>query len=225
MRRLLRRCYLCESSFRGDGNICPRCVALFPALPALCARCAEPLPVSVGADCPACMQQSLDFTRVVVAWAWGRPLSGLIKRFKFNGDRLLGQDLAHLLAKHVGGELSGLLPQPDCVVPMPLHPSRLRERGFNQAQLLAKAVSDQAGWPLLLAAKRVRATPAQSGLKRAERQRNLRGAFAVVDSVKGRNVLIVDDVMTTGSSVQALSRELVKAGAASVQVVVICKVL
>jgi len=222
---LPRRCYLCEAVFRGETNVCPRCVAQFMPLPLVCERCAEPLPGGESLKCFACQQHGPDFERVVVGWVWAKPLSDLIKRFKFNGDLLLGRNLATLWSRQIRQELAALTPTPDCIIPVPLHRKRLRQRGFNQAYILAQALSEHTGWPILLAARRVLATPAQSGLTRRERQQNLRAAFAVESSVSGRHALIVDDVMTTGSTAQALAHQLLAAGAKSVQVAVVAKVL
>ncbi|MDD9893024.1 MAG: hypothetical protein OXT49_05885 [Gammaproteobacteria bacterium] len=107
---------------------------------------------------------------------------------------------------------------------MPLYKKRLQERGFNQAAILASALTTETDIPISHAASRIRDTAAQSGLNRHQRMKNLTGAFAVNGTVKGLNVGIVDDVMTTGSSAQMLSLALLDAGANSVQVIVACKV-
>lgn len=228
MRWLPRRCRLCEVVFKGDCNICPRCVEQFADLPPLCGRCAETLPAA-DVDCVACLDQAPDFDQVLVAWVWAAPLNGLIRRFKFDGNRAIGWDLSQLLAKKLLPKIDKFAHRPDSLLPMPLHKSRLIERGFNQSYLLASALSKAWGLPLLSGVERMRATPPQSGLSRRQRQKNLRGAFAVQQAskggIKGKHIVLVDDVMTTGSSAQELSRTLLREGAASVAVVVVCKVL
>lgn len=111
------------------------------------------------------------------------------------------------------------------LLPMPLHKTRLAERGFNQSAILADALSRELDVEVVEAVRRIRATPAQASLKRKERLSNLKGAFAAEANVVGLSIAIVDDVMTTGSSVQVLSQTLLDAGAASVQVLVLAKVL
>lgn len=221
---LPRRCRLCDVVHLGRRNICPNCVGQFPKLPLCCAVCAEPLSAA-GVDCMACLQEPPAFLAAHVAWRWGSPVSGLIKRFKFNGNRSIGSDVAAAFADQMAVRIEELSPRPDCLLPMPLHTGRLRSRGFNQSYILASALSKACRLPLSNAVVRVRATPAQSGLSRSQRQKNLRGAFAVRGDVMGMNVLVVDDVMTTGSSAQELATTLMDAGAKSVQIVVVCKVI
>ncbi len=155
-------------------------------------------------------------------WQWGWPLDQAIKRFKFGQDLALGKDLAAIFSK----QLKQRLPSPpaDAFVAMPMHKTRLRERGFNQAAVLASALAQAYQRPLLSTAKRIRETPAQSGLNRQQRLKNLKGAFAIESRLDGQHIAIVDDVMTTGSSAQVLSEALLDAGAASVEVYVLCKV-
>lgn len=222
--RLLRRCRLCAVVYVGDCNICENCEQQFPKLPALCGVCGELL--KPGAEiCGPCELEPPSFISTRALWAWAPPVSQLIKRFKFNGDRSIGLDLSRVLLKRLNVEGVGFAVSPDCLVAMPLHRVRLKERGYNQSLILAKAVGRVLELPVLDAVKRVRQTPAQSGLSRQQRQRNLRNAFEVTADVSGSNVLIVDDVMTTGSSAEELSATLLQAGARSVQVLVLCKVL
>lgn len=155
-------------------------------------------------------------------WQWGWPLDQAIKRFKFGKDLALGRDLAAIFSQRLKQQPPTL--KPDCFVAMPMHQTRIRERGFNQAAILASALAQAYQRPLLNTAKRIRQTPAQSGLNRQQRLRNLKGAFAIETKLDGQHVAIVDDVMTTGSSAQVLSEALLNAGAASVEVYVLCKV-
>lgn len=140
-------------------------------------------------------------------------MDALIGRFKYAGALHFGALLGRLLAAACGGR------RPDGLVPVPLHPARLAQRGFNQARELAQPVARAGGLPVLDdACRRVAATPAQAGLTAAQRRRNLRGAFAVTADLAGLRLAIVDDVLTTGSTAGALARELLRAGAASVEV-------
>ncbi len=150
----------------------------------------------------------------------------MVLRLKFAGDERLGERLGELLAPTwdslpQAGEFVSAL-----IVPVPLHPSRRRERGFNQSELLAaglvRALGRQSGGAAPQIAKaclrRKRATPPQTGLSVAARRENLRGAFEVVkpDEVRGRAIVLVDDVMTTGATLSACARALKRAGAAQV---------
>ncbi len=118
--------------------------------------------------------------------------------------------------------------RPDCLIALPLHPSRLRERGFNQSQLLAARIAGRLHIPLLSdACRRVRDTPPQSALPWKERDKNMRGAFEVTPyaDIRGKQVAIVDDVMTTGASTGELARALKQAGASGVSVWVVARTL
>ena len=221
---LLRRCRLCNVTFVADCNICERCVAELPPLPSLCSVCGEAL--KPGAIiCGACEHEPPSFLATHAIWAWAPPVSELIKQFKFSGDRSAGLDLARAMVKRLKAEAINFEGMPDGVLAMPLHAARLKERGYNQSAILAAAISREMKLPLLAGVTRVRATPAQSGLSRSQRQRNLKNAFQVTADVAGRHLLIVDDVMTTGSSAEELAATLLQAGAGSVQVLVLCKVL
>jgi ComF family protein len=140
-------------------------------------------------------------------------VDALIGRFKYGGALHYGALLGRLLAKACRGG------GPTCIVPVPLHPDRLAERGFNQARELARPVARAGGLPLLDGiCRRSAATPAQAGLTAQQRYRNLEGAFTATADLSGYRIAVVDDVFTTGSTAAALSRELLRAGAASVEV-------
>jgi ComF family protein len=148
-----------------------------------------------------------------VPLAWSFPVDALIGRFKYGGALHYGALLGRLLGECCRGR------RPDGIVPVPLHHVRLAERGFNQATELARQVSRRIGAPVLNdACRRTAATPPQAGLAAQERQRNLRGAFAASPGVAGLQLAIVDDVLTTGATVEAVTLELLRAGAAGVEV-------
>ncbi|KAF1048514.1 MAG: Orotate phosphoribosyltransferase [Xylophilus sp.] len=151
------------------------------------------------------------------------PWAELIGRFKFHAEPGWAAALAALIRSAPGAQ--ELLAPPSLVLPMPLAPSRLRERGYNQAFELARRLAPaQADARLLL---RTRDTASQLGLDRAARLRNVRGAFAVeplrADAVAGQTVVLVDDVMTTGASLHAAAEALLRAGAASVSALVVAR--
>ncbi len=166
--------------------------------------------------CGACARRppGFDLARAAFAYAW--PVDRLVQRFKFNGDLATGRVLALALVEYL--QLQAL-PTPDCLVPVPLHRGRLAERGFNQAaeicRVLARPLATRSELRLLA---RTRATPAQTGLGSAARRRNLAGAFACRRPVAGLRIAIVDDVITTGSTAEAITHVLKQAGAAEVYI-------
>jgi ComF family protein len=174
----------------------------------LCAR-----PPGAAPACERCRAAPPPWSRAIVPLAWRFPVDALIGRFKYAGALHYGAMLGRLLGRHCRGrDIDGL-------VPVPLHPGRLRERGFNQADELARAAAPLAGVPVLRGAcRRVAATVPQAGLGARERYRNLAGAFAAAGSLEGRRLAIVDDVLTTGSTAAAVAEALLQAGAHRVEV-------
>jgi ComF family protein len=149
----------------------------------------------------------------VIPFVYTGPLVKAIQNLKYRKKTALARPLSSLLIR------SAPLPPVDLVVPIPLHPSRLRKREFNQAALLAKPLSKHLGRPFLIdTLRRLLPTAQQVGLTREERARNVRGAFAVrnPDRIKGAKILLVDDVLTTGATFNAAARALKKGGAKEV---------
>lgn len=222
---LPRRCRVCEGVSRSRCNLCDDCVAAFPAPTQLCPQCAEAMPAAANI-CTACETQAPAFARTEVAWQWAWPQSQLLKRFKFDQQRAVGKDLATVFARKMAPRIQALDTDMNYVMAMPLHRQRLRQRGYNQAAILAAPLAKACGLEIHCPVERIINTPAQSGLTRSQRLKNLRGAFSVTKPalVKGANILLVDDVMTTGSSAQSVAEVLINAGAKSVTVCVLCKV-
>ncbi len=213
-------CMLCGSAGERSADhlrdLCPSCQDALPWAGSQCARCALPLSATaLEALCGRCQTQPLAFERCLAPFVYRAPLDHLLLGLKFSGRlsqaRLLGELMAQWLATVVD------VP-PDHIIPVPLHATRLRERGFNQAVELARPIARQFGLPLKLdAVRRLRATPPQSDLSRKARLKNIKGAFAVSRSLQGK-VVIIDDVMTTGSSAHELAQTLLAAGAEQVEV-------
>ncbi len=213
------RCLLCDERCEGQP-LCSPCEADLPWLDGRCTVCAVPLP-SRGLVCGECLKRPPSYDHVEVPWRFAFPVDALITRFKHQArwpyGRLLGERLAH----HLEHAFADGLPRPDLLLPVPLARRRLRQRGFNQAQMLADWLSR----PLGIATdarvlERVLDTPAQQQLDAATRRRNLRQAFAIATGadVKGRYLALVDDVLTTGATAEALARLLKRAGAERVDV-------
>jgi len=194
--------------------------------PAACAACDAPLKAR-SVFCAACagsvqLESPPEVGGVVAFGAFDGPLASALRRFKYEGRPDLAAPLGHLLRRAVkDARLQGGL-----VVPVPLHPRRLAERGYNQAALLARAVANELGAPLRpRALVRVRNTSQQALLDRSGRRKNVEHAFRVADpsTVRGRRVVLVDDVATTGSTLAACSEALLEAGAESVTAVVVAR--
>jgi ComF family protein len=156
------------------------------------------------------MSHSPGYDRTISAWQYSHPVDRLILALKFHGRLALAPFFAKALAGHVGVV--------DLVIPMPLHRSRLAERGYNQAAEMARVLAQMTNTTLLLrGAERTRATPSQTGLATDERRRNVRGAFACMQDLAGARVAVVDDVMTTGATLDELAKVLKRAGAVHVE--------
>ncbi|MFC3550789.1 ComF family protein [Lysobacter cavernae] len=213
-------CLLCGERGHAGLDLCPACRAELPWQCHACAHCALPLAVAAEA-CGDCLQRPPPQANTRAAFVYRAPLDRLLPRAKFHGDLASARLLAQLMAPALAGA-----DRPQALLPVPLHPGRLRRRGYDQALELARPLAQQLGLPLrddLL--QRVRATAPQSRLDAGQRQRNLRGAFAVrTGAGLPTHVAVVDDVMTTGATVQAAARALRHAGVARVDVWVCARV-
>ena len=195
-------CFLCRGAAR--GVLCEDCDAELPRLAQpLCPRCALASPG--GALCGRCLAEPPHYDATVAALAYEFPADVLIHALKFRGELALAPFLGSLLPKE--------RLEADVVMAMPLSSERLRERGFNQAVEIARAL----GRPLDLGlCTKTRSTPAQTNLPWSERRRNVRGAFACGRALAGAAVAVVDDVMTTGATLDEIAKTLKAAGAARV---------
>lgn len=214
-------CVLCGQVASGDLDLCSGCRADLPRVAGACRRCGLPLAGVGGVECGECLQDPPPWSRTLAPWRYDDPIKYLIHAMKFRQKLTLARVLGMLLAE----ECSRDEYRPDVLVPVPLHASRLRERGYNQALELARPISQRLGVPLDGLVERVRATQAQSDLPSTQRERNIRGAFEVRRPVSGKRVAIVDDVMTTGATVREIAATLMAAGAQDVQVWVVARAL
>ncbi len=217
-RRLLAQsCALCGAGSGGDP-LCAPCAVELPRLPdGRCSICA--LPLTSGAVCGACLASPPRYARVRAPFAYGYPLDALIRAYKYGGRLAYSRLLGSALAAHVGRDA-------DAIVAMPLSPARLAERGFNQALEIARVVAGATGIPLLpFACRKVVDTAPQAALPWKERAKNVRRAFVCDAELTGRRVAVVDDVLTTGATLNELARVLRKAGAVEVQGWVVARTL
>jgi len=212
------RCVACAEVLPTPGFFCADCAPLLLETPSVhCERCGEPGQFE-GARCPRCTQSVPSFDRAYAPFEHEGSLAKAIHRFKYEGRSELSKPLAQLMASGEAAQLPGT------VCPMPLHASRYRERGYDQATLLAVEVAKVLGRPYddsLLT--RERATVHQVGLSELERDANVRGAFAASSAARGQRLVLIDDVLTTGATAREAARVLKEAGAAKVCVLTLAR--
>ena len=214
---LPHRCLVCGERGAGD-DLCALCRTALPWNRQACRRCGLPLPQSEPA-CGHCLKSPPPFAATRAAFVYAFPLDRLLLRFKFHGDLAAGRLLADLFCDGLG---NGEMPQ--AVLPVPLHPTRLRERGYDQALELAKVMARRHRIPLhRTGLRRVRGTARQSELGLAARQRNLRGAFAIAGDRLPSHVALIDDVMTTGATLRECAQTLLRGGVERVDVWVVAR--
>jgi ComF family protein len=207
---LPQHCVFC-GAYDPRQAVCGQCMASLPGRDAeRCPVCADLSPHA--RICGRCLSHPPRFSHVAAALSYRFPIDGLVQRVKYAGDLTMIDALAALLAPRAACEA-----RPDILVPMPLAPLRLRERGFNQALEIARVLSRQLQLTLLPdCLRRTRDTAPQAMLPWNERRRNIRGAFACDGGVQGLHVAVVDDVVTTGETLNEAARTLLRAGASKV---------
>ncbi len=222
------RCPSCRAIVAEDGAFCGPCwAALAFVTEPLCARCGLPFPYAVGdgALCGACAAEPPPYHRARAAVVYNDASAALALGLKY-GDRT---QLARVMAAMMARAARAALAARPLIVPVPLHPRRLRARRFNQSALIARALARLSGAELAVdALERTRDSPPSRGLSRAARADNVRGTIRVSarrrGTIAGRHVLVVDDVMTTGATVEACARALRRAGASLVDIVTFARV-
>jgi ComF family protein len=224
---LAPRCVVCDEALDRPtlGPVCPTCWnSILPLTPPLCDLCGDPLPtwrvVSVPlARCARCRRVPRPLDRSRAIGLYEGALRSIVHALKYEGRRSLAKPLGTMMRTRCADVLSDA----DLAVPVPLHPSRRRERGFNQAEDLARHV----GLPLVAALRRVRRTPPQADLPAGRRHGNVKDAFAAgkdFQLVLGRIVVLIDDVSTTGATLDACARVLKESGAREVRALTAARV-
>lgn len=220
-------CAQCGADTSPGCHLCETCGSEVRRIqPPFCYRCSEPFYGAIDGEfqCPNCADRKLHFECAVAPYLSRGVVREFIHRFKYNQHRYLRLPLGDWLAAALDDDR--LKRQPfDLIIPVPLHSARLRERGFNQAELLGELLARRAGVPCRNLLQRTRYTTTQTRLAREDRMENLRNAFLVrqSSSVNNRHLLLVDDVFTTGSTVDECARVLRQAGAASVRVATVAR--
>jgi len=212
-------CLLCGVNAGGE-MLCVPCLHALPYRDHLaCPRCSLPTPT--GGICGRCLTKPPPFDRAVAAFDYRYPVAELVHAFKYGSQLALGRFLSDKLVQRLQSES-----WPDLIVPMPLYPSRLAERGFNQAAELARWIADATGLSLSRSALiKTRDTLPQVGLPWRDREANVRGAFACDADLAGMRVAIIDDVMTTGASLGEAAKVIKQQGATEVAVWVVARTL
>jgi ComF family protein len=215
-------CQLCGNPGQ-DMDICTSCSNDLPHNSNCCHICALPLPSShtQGQTCGRCLRQTPSFDQCHAPFIYGHPISRLISDFKFNGKLHAGRLLSELLINFIE---QNNLELPDLILPVPLHPTRLKERGFNQALELARPISRHFAIPLdTKSCRRIKATATQSTLHQNVRRKNMRGAFEAKKDIDAKHLVIIDDVVTTGATVSELAKTVKSAGTIKVDVWALAK--
>jgi ComF family protein len=217
------RCAGCGAITAEVDLFCPKCWPVIEFLSGGCRTCGQPLEATEADTCGACMAASTALDRLRAAVAYGDMASSIAIRLKYGRKTGLARTMASYMRRPLAELAPGAL-----LVPVPLHRSRLWQRGFNQAALIAAALAKTSGAQTDMALlRRVKRTPKLKGMSPSERRRAVSGAFALRPGreVKGRSIILVDDVYTTGSTAEACARLLKRKGAASVELLAWARVV
>ncbi|MGB0865413.1 MAG: ComF family protein [Granulosicoccaceae bacterium] len=208
----LRRCTLCDAHGLNNQNLCQPCATDMPTNINACTGCAYPRTHSPQSQCSNCAKNPVLWDRCFCTCHYEIPADYLVKRFKYAGDRAAGLAMADAMwtnAKGFREELKGAV-----FLPVPLHRSRLIQRGFNQSELLARVLAKRCGAEALChTLVRTRPTCSQAGLSRKARAANIKNAFHIKDLPSNRKIVLIDDVLTTGSTAKECCRMLRRVGA------------
>ena len=218
--RFSKQCLLCLSPTINKHLICSHCEKDLPTNKIHCVICSIPFSATDSSHlslvCGKCQKHPPFYTTSLIPHIYASPLKQLISHLKFHGNLTPAPLLAHSFIQVLGHRKTHL---PECIIPVPLHPQRLRERGFNQALELARIISKQLNIPLdYSVCYRNKATPFQSGLSAKQRIHNLHNAFRVTKTHSYKHVAIFDDVVTTGTTVNELAKQLRQSGVETIEV-------
>lgn len=215
---LPRICILCSAASH-ERNICSTCLKKLPILSQHCRQCAQILYRTEEALCGECLNDPPSFDRTFALFAYDPLISDLIITLKFKHDLTHARAFAELLLDAIRNRWYLSTPLPDLIIPIPLHEKRLKERGFNQALEIARPLAYALNRRLdYTQTMRIKETAAQSNLQAAERKQNIKQAFHATANFTGLHVAVVDDVMTTGSTMREFCLILKQQGASQIDV-------
>lgn len=220
-------CFICEAYDEsiGDKYICPDCEKrIKKLLPPLCVKCSKPIDYNSPNNlCRECAGSKRHFEISRAPYAYEGLIKKAIYSYKYYNKPYFYKFFGNCLVNYMkSNNYTGF----DCIVPVPLHPSKMRKRGYNQSELLARHISEKLSIPYVDALKRTKKTLKQSVQSKEGRRKNLKDAFAVKSSAKkviNSSVLLVDDIYTTGTTADECSKALVKYGAGKVYVITIAR--
>ena len=215
------QCRLCRAPGEPGLELCPACRNDLPWLAHACRVCAMPLPPDADATvCARCQNTVSPIDECRALFTYHPPVDGWVQRLKFEQDLAVGRLLGALLADSLSPDADA---QSASILPVPLHRKRLSERGYNQAMEIARPLAGLGYRIETRCCRRTRNTGAQSGLSAASRKGNVRGAFLATQPLHGRRFILIDDVLTTGSTLNELARTLKRGGAQSVKAWVVAR--
>lgn len=208
-------CILCAVTVNGRLELCAACEADLPWLATVCSICAIPITAKETMQpiiCGHCLQQPPPYFKTTALFHYQTPVDNFITALKFQQQLLYARLFGELLSKRLQAIYSDQV-LPELIIPVPLHPKRLRERGFNQALEIARPIAKKLKLPIdIIHCERIRMTAAQSLLAANERQTNLKNAFKIQPTLKAKHVAIIDDVITTGHTITEFSKALQQIG-------------
>ncbi|WP_298622836.1 ComF family protein [uncultured Legionella sp.] len=207
-------CSLCNQFHKGSLAVCSFCIEYIKPLGPACQHCASPLPDDSYLICGQCIKKPPHFEKAIIGYTFDEPLRSLLHQFKYHNGFYLTNFLTYLMLQTFQKKPE----RPQCLIPVPMHPQRIRQRGFNQAAILAKKLARTLNIPVDLTScrKQINTAP-QASLGGEQRQKNLHKAFYAT-SLDHEHVALVDDLLTTGSTANELALTLKKAGVQRVDI-------
>lgn len=211
--RLPSICVLCKHYHKDSTAVCTHCIALLPRLGPACVHCAYPLFDGDYLLCGQCIANPPPIDKALISYRFEEPLRTLIHQFKYHHRFYLCTFLSQLIMNAWQQEQT----QPQCLIPVPMHPKKIRQRGFNQSILLTRLLAKKTGIPYdLTLCRKSKNTEAQATLNGKQRIRNVQGAFSL-NTTSYEHIALIDDLLTTGSTANELARTFKKAGVKKVE--------
>jgi len=211
-----QNCLMCAAPANNTLTLRQICIDSLPRAPSpSCQQCGL---ATQGELCGGCLNNPPHYDATTALFSYAYPADAILQHYKYNNALYLSQTFGHLLAEEI-------VPfNIDVIIPMPLHPSRLQERGFNQSLEVAKVIAKQLNLVIdATSCSKTKNTPPQASLPLKERLKNMKGAFSCQPLMAGKHVALIDDVMTTGASLNALAKTIKQAGAAKVSCYVLAR--